>query len=185
MMRVVAGITAFTGLEFAGSMSAWFTCSGQCRKLHGALALLCTNVFLAYCHGVRRLEQSRQFVMPSDAETVHLCMQVIVRTPSGRLQIITSLLGKHNVYNILAAVATGIALKVLTAPGRAAAPANERLLAETSPFFRVRKGLQNCQSCRGVHHACSSVKGAVFSLYLLRPAPLRHTGPLEEHCGGY
>jgi UDP-N-acetylmuramyl tripeptide synthase len=37
-----------------------------------------------------------------------------VRTPLGRLQIITSLLGSHNVYNILAAVATGLALKVRT-----------------------------------------------------------------------
>ena len=40
-------------------------------------------------------------------------MQIIVRTPLGKLQIITPLLGKHNVYNILAAVATGICLKVI------------------------------------------------------------------------
>ncbi len=38
--------------------------------------------------------------------------EIIVRTPLGKLQIISPLLGKHNVYNILAAVATGIALKV-------------------------------------------------------------------------
>ncbi|KAJ9528971.1 hypothetical protein QJQ45_000528 [Haematococcus lacustris] len=38
--------------------------------------------------------------------------EVIVRTPLGRLQIITPLLGKHNTYNILAAVATGIALEL-------------------------------------------------------------------------
>ncbi|KAF5832882.1 Mur ligase [Dunaliella salina] len=38
--------------------------------------------------------------------------EVIVRTPLGKLQIITPLLGKHNVYNILAAVATGICLKL-------------------------------------------------------------------------
>jgi len=38
--------------------------------------------------------------------------EVIVRTPLGKLQIITPLLGKHNVYNILAAVATGICLKI-------------------------------------------------------------------------
>lgn len=50
--------------------------------------------------------------------TTHLCLctthhaQIIVRTPLGKLQIITPLLGKHNVYNILAAVATGICLKV-------------------------------------------------------------------------
>ena len=38
--------------------------------------------------------------------------EIIVRTPLGKLQIITPLIGKHNVYNVLAAVATGIALKV-------------------------------------------------------------------------
>ncbi|GAX74661.1 hypothetical protein CEUSTIGMA_g2109.t1 [Chlamydomonas eustigma] len=38
--------------------------------------------------------------------------EVIIKTPMGKLQIISPLLGKHNVYNILAAVATGIALKV-------------------------------------------------------------------------
>ena len=38
--------------------------------------------------------------------------EVVVRTPLGKLQIISPLLGKHNVYNILAAVATAIALKV-------------------------------------------------------------------------
>ncbi|GFR43731.1 hypothetical protein Agub_g4842, partial [Astrephomene gubernaculifera] len=37
--------------------------------------------------------------------------EVIIRTPSGRLQIITNLLGRHNVGNLLAAVATGVALK--------------------------------------------------------------------------
>ncbi len=37
--------------------------------------------------------------------------QIIVRTPSGRLQIITNLLGSHNASNVLAAVATGVALK--------------------------------------------------------------------------
>lgn len=34
-----------------------------------------------------------------------------VRTPGGVLQIITPLLGDHNVYNVLAAVATGLALQ--------------------------------------------------------------------------
>ncbi|MEW5299762.1 MAG: hypothetical protein WDW36_002742 [Sanguina aurantia] len=34
-----------------------------------------------------------------------------VRTPGGVLQIITPLLGEHNMYNVLAAVATGLALK--------------------------------------------------------------------------
>eukprot|EP00798_Chlamydomonas_sp_ICE-L_P010598 gene10598-12264_t len=37
--------------------------------------------------------------------------ELIVRTPLGRLQIITPFIGKANAYNILAAVATGIALK--------------------------------------------------------------------------
>ncbi|PNW75268.1 hypothetical protein CHLRE_12g519900v5 [Chlamydomonas reinhardtii] len=37
--------------------------------------------------------------------------ELIVRTPGGRLQIITNLLGRHNVANVLAAVATGVALK--------------------------------------------------------------------------
>ncbi|EFJ40847.1 hypothetical protein VOLCADRAFT_119843 [Volvox carteri f. nagariensis] len=37
--------------------------------------------------------------------------EVIIRTPTGRLQIITNLLGRHNAYNLVAAVATGVALK--------------------------------------------------------------------------
>lgn len=40
--------------------------------------------------------------------------ELIVVTPQGRLQIITNLLGRNNICNILAAVATGIALKVRT-----------------------------------------------------------------------
>ncbi len=42
----------------------------------------------------------------------YVSAKVIIRTPLGRLQIISPLLGRHNTYNILAAVATGIALKV-------------------------------------------------------------------------
>ena len=38
--------------------------------------------------------------------------QVIVRTPVGALQIITPLIARHNVYNILAAVAVGLAVTV-------------------------------------------------------------------------
>ncbi|PNH05610.1 UDP-N-acetylmuramoyl-L-alanyl-D-glutamate--2,6-diaminopimelate ligase [Tetrabaena socialis] len=37
--------------------------------------------------------------------------EVLVKTPGGRLQFIINLLGRHNVSNLLAAVATGIALK--------------------------------------------------------------------------
>ncbi|GLC37756.1 hypothetical protein PLESTB_001473600 [Pleodorina starrii] len=37
--------------------------------------------------------------------------ELIIRTPTGRLQIITNLLGRHNAYNLVAAVATGVALK--------------------------------------------------------------------------
>jgi UDP-N-acetylmuramyl tripeptide synthase len=36
--------------------------------------------------------------------------QLIVHTPKAQLQIISGLVGRHNVYNILAAVATGLAL---------------------------------------------------------------------------
>ena len=38
--------------------------------------------------------------------------QVIVRTPVGALQIITPLIARHNLYNILAAVAVGLAVTV-------------------------------------------------------------------------
>lgn len=38
--------------------------------------------------------------------------EVIISTPEGKLQIITPLLGKRNVCSVLAAVATGVALKV-------------------------------------------------------------------------
>lgn len=41
-----------------------------------------------------------------------LVMQLIVRTPVGRLEIISNLVGRHNVYNILAAVAVGVLLNV-------------------------------------------------------------------------
>lgn len=35
---------------------------------------------------------------------------MIVVTPNGRLEIITNLIGRHNVYNVLAAVAVGMLL---------------------------------------------------------------------------
>lgn len=35
---------------------------------------------------------------------------MIVSTPIGRLEIITNLIGRHNVYNVLAAVAVGVVL---------------------------------------------------------------------------
>lgn len=38
--------------------------------------------------------------------------EVIVQTPVGALQIITPLIARHNVYNILAAVAVGLAVTV-------------------------------------------------------------------------
>lgn len=52
--------------------------------------------------------------MWASTDIVLLCvfLQLIIKTPAGNLQIITPLLGRHNVYNILAAVATGLALKV-------------------------------------------------------------------------
>lgn len=37
---------------------------------------------------------------------------MIVRTPVGRLEIISNLVGRHNVYNILAAVAVGVLLNI-------------------------------------------------------------------------
>jgi hypothetical protein len=39
-------------------------------------------------------------------------LQIIVKTPVGRLEIITNLIGRHNVYNILAAVAVGCLLNL-------------------------------------------------------------------------
>ena len=36
-----------------------------------------------------------------------------MRTPAGRLEIITNLLGRHNAYNVLAAVAGGVVATVL------------------------------------------------------------------------
>ena len=48
---------------------------------------------------------------PSRHPAHHPHAQLIIRTPSGRLQIITNLLGPHNADNVLAAVATGVALK--------------------------------------------------------------------------
>ncbi len=42
--------------------------------------------------------------------------QVLLRTPVGDLQINSPLVGRHNVYNILAAVATGLATTVRGKP---------------------------------------------------------------------
>lgn len=39
-------------------------------------------------------------------------LQMIVATPVGRLEIITNLVGRHNVYNVLAAVAVGVLLNL-------------------------------------------------------------------------
>jgi UDP-N-acetylmuramyl tripeptide synthase len=44
--------------------------------------------------------------------------EMIIATPQGRIEIIMPLLGEHNASNILAAVATGIALKVRVAGAR-------------------------------------------------------------------
>lgn len=41
-----------------------------------------------------------------------LLLKMIVATPSGRLEIITNLVGRHNVYNVLAAVAVGVLLNM-------------------------------------------------------------------------
>eukprot|EP00878_Enallax_costatus_P033621 GHUV01037156.1.p1 GENE.GHUV01037156.1~~GHUV01037156.1.p1 ORF type:complete len:424 (+),score=127.09 GHUV01037156.1:272-1543(+) len=49
------------------------------------------------------------------AESVELTLwqtTIIVKTPVGRLEIISNLVGRHNVYNILAAVAVGVLLNV-------------------------------------------------------------------------
>lgn len=39
-------------------------------------------------------------------------MQMIVATPVGRLEIISNLIGRHNVHNVLAAVAVGVLLNL-------------------------------------------------------------------------
>ena len=58
--------------------------------------------------------------------------QVLVRTPVGTLQINSPLVGRQNVYNILAAVATGLATTVRGQPvplkARARAVAQPRLV---------------------------------------------------------
>ncbi|KAK9805281.1 hypothetical protein WJX72_010844 [[Myrmecia] bisecta] len=38
--------------------------------------------------------------------------EILIRTPIGSLQIITPLIGKHNVYNVLAAVAVGLSINI-------------------------------------------------------------------------
>ena len=61
------------------------------------------------------------FAMNNKAADVHIDKtprfslwetEVLVRTPVGTLQIITPLIARHNVYNILAAVAVGLAVTV-------------------------------------------------------------------------
>lgn len=44
--------------------------------------------------------------------SVLLLLQMIVATPIGRLEIITNFVGRHNVYNVLAAVAVGVLLNM-------------------------------------------------------------------------
>lgn len=38
--------------------------------------------------------------------------EIIINTPIGRLRIITPLIGRNNVYNVLAAVATGLSINI-------------------------------------------------------------------------
>jgi UDP-N-acetylmuramyl tripeptide synthase len=56
------------------------------------------------------LENKNADVHPLKFELSLFETQVLVNTPAGILEISSGLLGKHNVYNILAAVAVGIAV---------------------------------------------------------------------------
>ncbi|KAJ4955237.1 hypothetical protein NE237_012020 [Protea cynaroides] len=56
------------------------------------------------------LENKRADVHPLKIELSLFETQVLVKTPQGILEISSGLLGRHNVYNILAAVAVGIAV---------------------------------------------------------------------------
>lgn len=101
--------------------------------------------------------------------------QMIVATPVGRLEIITNLVGRHNVYNVLAAVAVGVLLNVPLAdigagiesvqvvPGRCAGAGMQR---DAGTSRRVAHGLaprqahasssgcaECCCSSRAVRHA--------------------------------
>jgi UDP-N-acetylmuramoyl-L-alanyl-D-glutamate--2,6-diaminopimelate ligase len=58
------------------------------------------------------LDNETADVFPLDVKYSIWETELLVRTPLGKLQIITPLLGKHNVYNVLAAVTTGIAMNV-------------------------------------------------------------------------
>lgn len=61
--------------------------------------------------------------------------EVIVKTPVGSLQIITPLIARHNVYNILAAVAVGLAVTVdgEPIPLKVSLPLSLRASCRTSP----------------------------------------------------
>eukprot|EP00879_Flechtneria_rotunda_P031764 GHRR01034725.1.p1 GENE.GHRR01034725.1~~GHRR01034725.1.p1 ORF type:complete len:157 (+),score=37.94 GHRR01034725.1:249-719(+) len=51
--------------------------------------------------------------MPPDCMPPPLTvLQMIVATPVGRLEIVTDMVGRHNVYNILAAIAVGVLLNI-------------------------------------------------------------------------
>ena len=113
--------------------------------------------------------------------------QVIVRTPVGALQIITPLIARHNVYNILAAVAVGLAV---TVDGE---PIPLKVLAHSGPFSMCSTGPDLPDDSRvfgrGMHGspkmACSLSTVPLWALAWGvhgRPLPLRVPLSLELLC---
>ena len=103
--------------------------------------------------------------------------QVLVRTPVGTLQINSPLVGRQNVYNILAAVATGLATTVrgqpvpLKARGRARVPllACFQLFMQAKGLFPLREGHRACPgpAClpgQQVQVGCRSMQGPAAKL---------------------
>ena len=80
--------------------------------------------------------------------------EITVRTPIGHLRIITPLIGRNNVYNVLAAVATGLSINV-------------PLKVRHSSLLQLNSGME----CWHAWHLPVPPKGsAVYQTNAVRPA---------------
>lgn len=77
--------------------------SSASHVLKAAAAVRCVTYSRTKLEADVVLEKHKQNIWESE---------MIIRTPFGRIEIIMPMLGQHNASNILAAVATGVALKV-------------------------------------------------------------------------
>lgn len=108
--------------------------------------------------------------------------EITVRTPIGHLRIITPLIGRNNVYNVLAAVATGLSINV---PLKVRHSSPLQLSSSTGVWHALHppvhtKGLAMYQII-AVRPACACVAGVLWlTLMLGLRASLTATALLDQ-----